>query len=419
MLESWRFDYFTSFAFWGAVAAAAVLVRLAAGHARARGLLLLASSSALLLAIPRFQLRGLLLVWGMAALSWAAARWLTAADPAAQARSRRAVAVLGVLVVLGFLAVFKYHFLQALLVDGRQGPSGHVFLVGASYFSFKAIHVLVEAYKGSLKRVEGLSYLNYITFFPAFISGPINRYAPFAEQLGAARPATLRQDLAAGGERIVHGLFKKLVLVQVVAPYLITARPLAQQSPWEIVVGLHAYALFSYFDFSGYSDLAVGAARVVGLELPENFNWPFLQKNIRELWTNWHMSLTSWLVDYVYWPVVRKLRNLEFFRARPVLLSVVGMNVTFLACGAWHGEALNFVVWGAYHGLGISVVNVYQRQKRRIPSATLQRYFASPASRVVGAIGTYHFFTLGIALFALDLEQLRGLFSILFRQVAP
>jgi len=419
MLESWRFEYFTSFAFWGAVAAAALVVRLAGGNSRARSLLLAASSSALLLAVPRFQLQGLMLVWTMAAVSWAAARWLVAADPAARARSRRAVAVLGVLAVLGFLAFFKYRFLQSLLAGGRDEPRGHVFLVGASYFSFKAIHVIVEAYKGSLKRLEGLTYLNYITFFPAFISGPINRYAPFAEQLGAARSGTLRRDLRAGCERIVHGLFKKLVLVQIVAPHLITSRPLEQQSPWGIVLGLHAYALFTYFDFSGYSDLAIGVARVIGLELPENFNWPFLQKNIRELWTNWHMSLTGWLVDYVYWPVVRKLRNLEFFRTRPVLLSIVGMNITFLACGAWHGESLNFLVWGAYHGLGISAVNLYQRQKRRIPSATLQRYFASPASRVVGAIGTYHFFTLGIALFALDMERLRTLWSVLLRQVAP
>jgi D-alanyl-lipoteichoic acid acyltransferase DltB (MBOAT superfamily) len=110
---------------------------------------------------------------------------------------------------------------------------------------------------------------------------------------------------------------------------------------------------------------------------------------------------------------VRKLRNLEFFRPRPVLLSVVGMNLTFLACGVWHGEAAHFILWGAYHGLGISVVNVYQRQKRRIRSAPLQRWFQSRASRVVGMVGTFNFFAAGLALFVLDTAQLRAVLSAL------
>jgi alginate O-acetyltransferase complex protein AlgI len=292
-----------------------------------------------------------------------------------------------------------------------------LFLVGVSYFSFKAIHVIVESYKRTLTELDPLTYLNYITFFPSFVSGPINRCPQFAPQLLAERPGALKGDLRVGAERIVHGLFKKLVLVPIVFPYIISnpGRPLSQQSFSGVALGLYAYAAYAYFDFSGYSDLAIGSARILGLELPENFNWPFLQRNIRDFWTNWHMSLTSWLVDYIYWPLVRKLRNADYFRSRPVLLSVVGMNATFLACGAWHGESWSFLLWGAYHGMGISVLTVYQRQKKRIRNRRIQQYFASRTSRVMGAVAASHYFVLGTLLFALDFSQLRTLAAALFR----
>jgi alginate O-acetyltransferase complex protein AlgI len=253
-----------------------------------------------------------------------------------------------------------------------------------------------------------------MTFFPAFISGPINRYADFAPQM-ARDPGSPRADLIAGGERIVHGLFKKLVLAPIVYPYVLTqqARPLAQASLPHLALGLYACALYFFFDFSGYTDLAIGSARLIGFELPENFKRPFFQRNIRDLWSSWHMSLTNWLVDYVYWPVLRKLRHVQALRNRPVVLSVLGMNVTFLACGLWHGEAVNFLLWGAYHGLGISALSVYQVQKRRIRSAWLQRYFRSRTSHVVGSIVTFHFFAAGLALFVLDAGKLGTLLSAL------
>ena len=421
----WSFDFYYSAPFWVALALVAVAFRWLGTNARTRGGVLLVASSALLLALPRFGPADLLLVWLISGVTFAAAR-LLCARPSGPAR-RLWLALAGVLSALAFLCFFKYQAIQDALLPGRMaarhaadGPhAGYFALLGVSYFTFKAIHVIVESYKGSIGSVDGLTFLNYMSFFPAFISGPIHRYPEFAAQLAADRPGALKGDLANGGERIVHGLFKKFVLVPIVFPYILAApgRSLAGLTPIEAVLGLYAYALYFYFDFSAYSDLAIGGARVIGLTLPENFNHPFRQKNIRDLWANWHMTLTSWLIDYVYWPVVRKLRNLEYFRPRPVLLSVVGMNVTFIACGIWHGEAAHFILWGAYHGLGISIVNVYQRQKKRIRSAPLQRYFQSRASHVVGAVGTFNFFAAGLALFALDVGQLRTLLAALFRSV--
>lgn len=413
--QGWlQFDFYYGAPFWGAFAAVAAIVRLTGARGRAREAILLVASTLMLLALPRFELRDLALVLGVCAATFAVAAALCR-DPGSAVGTgrRRALAVAGVTAVLGFLCFFKYRFVQGALLDPRSAEGGapaYLFLIGASYFAFKAIHVIVDAYRRSLKRVDALHYVTYMCFFPSFISGPINRYEPFAAEVGADVRGRGAEDLALGAERIVHGLFKKVVLVAVVAPYLVTDRasPLGGPTLAGVAGGLVATALYFYFDFSAYSDLAIGAARVLGIGLPENFERPFLRRNIRELWSSWHMSLTAWLIDYVYWPVVRRLRSLEFFRARPVLLSIVGMNVTFLACGAWHGEAANFLLWGAYHGVGISILNLYQRQKKRWRSPQLQRWFASRASRALGAAGTFCFFTLGIALFVLDVDRLRA-----------
>jgi len=428
VITPWQFEFYNSAMFWGVLVAVVVLVRLMGTSARGKRLVLLVLSSALILAIPRFGIGGLAAVWALAGVTlWAARRLCRPGDD--RPGRRRLIATLGVLTVLGFLSFFKYQFVQDVLIGrvikdtlvGRPPgapatPYDHLLLIGVSYFSFKAIHTIVEAYRRSIPAVDGMVYLNYITFFPAFLSGPISRYPHFAAQMGPLKRGTLGRDLALGGERIVHGAFKKVVLVTLIFPYVLgQGKPLGAMGAGEVAIGLYAYALYFYFDFAGYTDMAIGAARLMGMELPENFNRPFLQRNIRDLWSSWHMSLTNWLVDYIYWPLVRKLRNLEFFQTRPVLLSIVGMNLTFIACGAWHGEALHFILWGIYHGMGISLLMIYQRQKRAIRIPWLQRYFRSRASRAVGMVGTFHFFALGLALFVLDLGQLRELLGALLR----
>jgi len=296
-------------------------------------------------------------------------------------------------------------------IDGPGGSASTdmIRMIGVSYFSFRMIHFLVESYRKKIQDLDLLAYVDYIIFFPAFISGPINRYNHFASQVCSPTSSRLAADLRAGGERIVHGLFKKLVLAQLLYPHILSIRPdvLSGMGFFDAVLGLYAYALYFYFDFAGYSDLAIGCARLIGIELPENFNNPFLKRNIRELWTNWHMSLTSWLVDYIYWPIVRKFRGFDYFRRHPVFLSNLGMIITFIACGMWHGETANFILWGAYHGVGIACLTIYQRAKRKARSPLLQKYFRSKTSTILGTILTFNFFALGLSLFVLDLEKLR------------
>ena len=212
---------------------------------------------------------------------------------------------------------------------------------------------------------------------------------------------------------MINGLFKKFVLSTIVGSYaLINKQTSAMElSGYEIVVGMYAYALYVYFDFAGYSDIALGSAKIMGIELPENFNAPFLKKNIQELWASWHMSLTRWLTDYVYWPLARFFRRNEGLSKRPILLSNISIIVTFIICGMWHGESLNFVVWGLYHGIGLSILNIYQKQKRKIRNKLARQYFLSRYSKWVGIVMTFNFFALGILIFSFDLATLKALLT--------
>jgi len=278
------------------------------------------------------------------------------------------------------------------------------------------MHFIAESYKQKIVGLNYFNFLNYIFFFPAFISGPINRYNHFSEQLDGKSGKGLKNDLSAGIERVIHGLFKKFVLCAIVYPYALInmTGSVAEFGFYKILLGLYAYTFYFYFDFSGYSDIAIGSARIMGIELPENFNNPFLKKNIQQLWASWHMSLTRWLTDYVYWPLSKQLRKADYFRKRPVLLSNISIIVTFIICGMWHGETSNFAVWGFYHGVGLAALNTYQKYKRKIKSNVLRRYFVSPYSQYVGIVCTFHFFVFGLVLFSLELDEIINLVMVIF-----
>jgi len=409
----WDFNFYYSVPFWVFAILIALGGRLFSRSATGKRLFLGIASVLMLLAIPGFGLAVLGLIIALSLLTYVIGAGLSRSSTGSPGIRRKLAAGAGIAAVLAFLAFFKYQLIQRLFLPvagtGGSASTDMIRMIGVSYFSFRMIHFLVESYRKKIQDLDLLAYVDYIIFFPAFISGPINRYNHFASQVCSPTSSRLAADLRAGGERIVHGLFKKLVLAQLLYPHILPVRPdvLSGMGFFDAVLGLYAYALYFYFDFAGYSDLAIGCARLIGIELPENFNNPFLKRNIRELWTNWHMSLTSWLVDYIYWPIVRKFRGFDYFRRHPVFLSNLGMIITFIACGMWHGETANFILWGAYHGVGIACLTIYQRAKRKARSPLLQKYFRSKTSTILGTILTFNFFALGLSLFVLDLEKLR------------
>jgi alginate O-acetyltransferase complex protein AlgI len=406
------FEFYYDVKFWLFCAAAVVIYRLLGPKKHLRGIFLALCSAFMLLALPRFNLYSLGFVVLCSSLVFFTSRAIQRLMGTGHDVGRIALAMGCIVVLVLQLVFFKYQVVQTALTRAilrHPDPSGDmVFVLGVSYFSFKMIHFVVECYKGGITTSTYLDFLNYVLFFPAFISGPIARYGNFRDELAKAAEADLREDLREAVLRIINGLFKKLVLTMILYKYTFMSPDLdpTNLSLWSAIATMYLSTLYFYLDFSAYSDVAIGAARAMGIKLPENFNKPFLKQNIQKLWTSWHMSLTQWLTDYIYWPLCRKLRKRALFAARPVLLSSVSILVTFLICGLWHGDTIAFVLWGLYHGVGLSILNVYQKLKRRARSDFLRRYFTSKLSRVVGVFLTFNFFAFGMLFFFTDVISL-------------
>ena len=407
-----RFDFYTDIRFWISFLAAFVLFRALASNNRVRNTALVFLNIVFLFALPQFTFMIFLFMLCITVLTYAAGYYLNRKEIAVKRLWFVSVCVGFVIAVLMF---FKYSYIQSIFFQNVfQIPfeaSDFIFLIGISYSSFKMIHFLIESYGKKIEHMNFFHYLNYIFFFPAFISGPIMRYNHFVDQLAAETGTKFSSDLKAGAERLVHGLFKKFVLSMVVYRYSIVniQSSMADAGAGSIILGLYAYTLYVYFDFAGYTDLAIGCAKIMGYELPENFNNPFMRRNIQELWANWHMSLTRWLTDYIYWPLSRKLRNIRYFRKRPIFLSNISIIVTFIICGMWHGPTINFVIWGFYHGVGLAILNIYRKYKRGISNKHMQRYFQSRISTALGVFATFNFFVFGISLFALRMDAVVAL----------
>lgn len=413
------FDFYYDIQFWILFSAIVIVFRLVSFNSMIRKLFLATASSIMLLALPRFNVSSFLLLFGISLITYSVGYFINKENGIRDGLLRIVITTAMLLLIITTLAIFKYSYLQKLLWTSFVFDNSHkfnfIFLIGISYLSFKMMHFIIESYKRKIEKLSILNFVNYIFFFPAFISGPINRYNQFSQEIISANNNHLSTDIKIGLERIINGLFKKFVLATIVYPYVITniQNDIAEISVFKIILGLYAYTLYIYFDFAGYSDIAIGSARIMGITLPENFNNPFLKKNIQQVWANWHISFTGWLTDYIYWPLSRKLRNAEYLRTKPILLSNISIVITFIVCGMWHGETINFVVWGIYHGIGLAVLNIYQKQKRKTRNNHLRKYFKSKSSHWIGVAFTFSFFAMGILFFAMKMDEI----SILLRRL--
>jgi alginate O-acetyltransferase complex protein AlgI len=328
------------------------------------------------------------LIVGLTALVYALAR--------AGVRWRRGALALGSALALGVLAYYKYTgFLLGALGLDPSALSARGLLparppLAISFFVFEFVHYLIEVRRGTIAPGRPRDFLLFILFFPTLISGPIKRYADFQPQIGRAQRLDAA-SLAEGLERILYGLAKKLLVADTV--YRLTGavwtRPL-EQPVWVLWLATYGYAVHILFDFSGYSDIAIGSARLLGFRVPENFAYPYAQPNLSRFWGAWHMSLTSWIRDYVYVPLGGNRRGP--WRA------AVNRLVAMALCGLWHGAAGHFVLWGVYHGVGLNAYHAYQALRARLwPSLD-----AGWAGRAAGTVLTFHFVCIGWVLFVLD-----------------
>ena len=219
------------------------------------------------------------------------------------------VLVLGYYKYSGFLASTLNDILAAIKSGKSLAVPEILVPLGLSYFIFEFIHYLVDSYYGRTKGATLLEFGIFALFFPTKVAGPIKRFQPFAKQL-RNRITYKPEFLTKGLWRIVTGLAKKVLVADIIGVYALPLTNFSNNpdvSPFILWLAVYAYAIRIYFDFSGYSDIAIGCAKLFGFEVPENFNKPYLRQNIAEFWRNWHMSLTSWLMDYIYMPLGKKL----------------------------------------------------------------------------------------------------------------
>lgn len=232
--------------------------------------------------------------------------------------------------------------------------------IGVSFFTFQKISYLVDVYRGTAKKAESLvQYCLYVALFPQLIAGPIVRYHEIAKQLVTRK--SLVEDVASGLNRFIIGLSKKILIADYVGQtadrvFALSAGDLTTPFAW---LGILCYTFQIYFDFSGYSDMAIGLGQVFGFKFPENFNRPYLSKSIKEFWSRWHITLSNWMKEYLYIPLGGN--RTSSFRA------IINLWLVFILSGLWHGASWNFILWGAFHGIFLTLERVFHI-KNAIPS---------------------------------------------------
>lgn len=299
-----------------------------------------------------------LLILALGAVTYADAKLLLRTPPEHVTR-RKWILAAGIAASAGVLALFKYtKFVIASINDICGGRCIHsapdiIVPLAVSFFTFEFVHVLVDVYLGEISIIRFREFAMFTLFFPTMVAGPIKRYQNFVPQID--RVETVPQLVFATGiYRIVLGLAKKLIAADSMTPFLQPLlNPSASYTQVDYWIGMLAYTAKIYFDFTGYSDIAIGIASLLGYQILENFDRPYWAPDISQFWRRWHMSLSSWIRDYLFIPMggSRQGRLKTSFN----LAVVMGL------AGLWHGAAWHFVVWGVWHGIGLAAHRVWSR----------------------------------------------------------
>ena len=322
--------------------------------------------------------------------------------------TRKIWATVAIVSDLGVLAYFKYYNF------GRDNfgpllnwlPKRQVILpVAISFFIFQALSYVIDAYRGKVKPTRLVDFATYLCFFPHLVAGPIVRATEFLPQL-RTRPDPRFIDASHAFRLIVAGMFKKVVisayLSHSIADKIFTAPK--GHSSLEVLFGIYAYALQIYADFSGYTDIAIGIALLLGVRFPKNFDSPYTAISLQDFWRRWHMSLSRWLRDYLYIPLGGSRKG----TAR----TYVNLSLTMLIGGLWHGAAWQFVIWGGIHGLGLGVER-FLNERRGVSDDMVDRGVLP--RRIVGWFVTFHIVCFAWVFFRA--EKLQFAFDVLGRLV--
>ena len=301
-------------------------------------------------------------------------------------RVRKVYLIITLVACLGVLFFYKYFNFLSTSVTGllrlfRLPVQDHlldlILPVGISFYTFQTLSYVIDVYNGSIPAERHLGYYAlFVSFFPQLVAGPIERPQNLLPQLKAEHRFNT-EDLTAGLKIALAGFFKKVVIADQLATYVVAvySDPAAATAP-AIIIATVMFTFQVYCDFSGYTDIAVGCARIMGIRLMQNFNLPYTSRSIHEFWQRWHISLTSWFQDYVFYPLAtnkklsrfsRQLGKKTGHRRIGILLpQCVALFVTFFLSGLWHGAAWTFVLWGCIHGVYQIVGRLTEKPRERV-----------------------------------------------------
>ena len=316
-------------------------------------------------------------------------------------RVKKRWVALSVVINLGMLGYFKYTNFFIEMANGLFGAGfldfQNIFLpVGISFFVFQSMSYTIDIYRGQIKPLERwIDYMFYLSFFPQLVAGPIVRAKDFIPQI--RRPLMVTREMfgtAIGF--IIIGLVKKAIISDYISLNFVDRifdEP-ALYSGFECLMGIYGYALQIYCDFSGYSDMAIGIALLLGFRFPKNFDAPYKSATITEFWRRWHISLSSWLRDYLYISLGGNRKG----KVRTYL----NLIITMVLGGLWHGAAVRFVLWGTLHGVALALHKMWLAI---IPWSKANGQDMNPVSRVLGVILTFHIVCLGWLLFRAAVKE--------------
>lgn len=321
-------------------------------------------------------------------------------DRCGSPKTRRWLLTLSLMGNLGLLGVFKYYgffvesFQNAFQLFGVElrGPVVSILLpVGISFYTFQTLSYTIDVYRRNVRATgDFVAFATFVSFFPQLVAGPIERAQHLIPQFLEKRKFD-RDQAVCGMQQILWGLLKKIVIADNCARHV---QPIfenaGQESSSTLILGAVLFAFQIYGDFSGYSDIAIGSARLFGFRLMQNFAYPYFSRDVAEFWRRWHISLSTWFRDYVYFP----LGGSRGSRGR----SLFNLYVVFLVSGFWHGASWNFILWGLFHAVCITPLVCFRRNRRHL-DVVAGRGFVPSFNEIGGMALTFCLVCLGWVLF--------------------
>ncbi|MCD7972609.1 MAG: MBOAT family protein [Candidatus Azobacteroides sp.] len=323
-------------------------------------------------------------------------------------KDKKAYLILSLLIDLGMLGYFKYaDFFGQIIADLTHSsflPFDIFLPIGISFFTFQSLSYTIDMYRGKLTPLRHWhEYAFFVTFFPQLVAGPIVRAKDFLPQI-RKKPEVTKEMFGTGIFLITGGLFKKAVISDYISLNFVDRifETPALYSGVENLIGVYGYALQIYCDFSGYSDIAIGLALLLGFRFRANFDSPYKSSSISEFWRRWHISLSTWLRDYLYIPLGGNRKG--------KIRTQLNIMITMLLGGLWHGASPQFLLWGAFHGVALVIHKIYLSF---FPGTHREESKTTPFRKIAGIIFTFHLVCFGWIFFRAD--DAEKAFEVLYR----